>query len=67
MRVDVDGPLSAEWMAGRTALGTEGDCWDAAAAVLFLASDQARWISGQALAVDGGGRARTPYPGVARS
>ncbi|HTT29963.1 MAG TPA: SDR family oxidoreductase [Solirubrobacteraceae bacterium] len=50
-----------------TALGTEGDCWDAAAAVLFLASDQARWISGQVLAVDGGGQARTPYPGVARS
>jgi NAD(P)-dependent dehydrogenase (short-subunit alcohol dehydrogenase family) len=50
-----------------TALGTEGDCWDAAAAVLFLASDQARWISGQVLAVDGGGQARTPYPGVVRS
>jgi NAD(P)-dependent dehydrogenase (short-subunit alcohol dehydrogenase family) len=50
-----------------TALGTEGDCWDAAAAVLFLASDQARWISGQVLAVDGGGQARAPYPGVPRS
>ncbi|MBV9685582.1 MAG: SDR family oxidoreductase [Solirubrobacterales bacterium] len=49
------------------ALGTEGDCWDAAAAVLFLASDQARWISGQVLAVDGGGPARMPYPGVTRS
>jgi NAD(P)-dependent dehydrogenase (short-subunit alcohol dehydrogenase family) len=49
-----------------TALGTEGDCWDAAAAVLFLASDQARWISGQVLAVDGGGPARQPYPGVPR-
>ena len=50
-----------------TALGTEGDCWDAAAAVLFLASDQARWISGQVLAVDGGGAPRAPYPGVARA
>ncbi len=49
------------------ALGTEGDCWDAAAAVLFLASDQARWISGQVLAVDGGGPARMAYPGVTRS
>lgn len=49
------------------ALGTEGDCWDAAAAVLFLASDQARWISGQVLAVDGGGPARMPYPGVSRA
>jgi len=49
-----------------TALGTEGDCWDAAAAVLFLASDQARWISGQVLRVDGGGPPRPAYPGVNR-
>jgi NAD(P)-dependent dehydrogenase (short-subunit alcohol dehydrogenase family) len=48
------------------ALQTEGDCWDAAWAVLFLASDQARWISGQVLTVDGGGQARQPYPGVTR-
>jgi NAD(P)-dependent dehydrogenase (short-subunit alcohol dehydrogenase family) len=50
-----------------SALRTEGDCWDAAAAVLFLASDQARWVSGQVLAVDGGGPPRAPYPGVARA
>jgi NAD(P)-dependent dehydrogenase (short-subunit alcohol dehydrogenase family) len=49
-----------------SALQTEGDCWDAAAAVLFLASNQARWISGQVLAVDGGGPPRAPYPGVNR-
>ena len=49
------------------ALQTEGDCWDAAAAVLFLASDKARWISGQILTVDGGGPPRMPYPGVTRS
>jgi NAD(P)-dependent dehydrogenase (short-subunit alcohol dehydrogenase family) len=49
-----------------SALGTEGDCFDAAAAVLFLASDQARWISGQVLSVDGGGPPRMPYPGVTR-
>src|SRR5262245_21976959 len=48
------------------ALQTEGDCWDAAAAVLFLASDRARWISGQVLAVDGGGASRPAYPGVPR-
>lgn len=48
------------------ALQSEGTCWDAAAAVLFLASDQARWISGQVLAVDGGGPARTSYPGLKR-
>lgn len=49
------------------ALQTEGDCWDAASAVLFLASDRARWISGQVLTVDGGGSARVPYPGVDRT
>jgi NAD(P)-dependent dehydrogenase (short-subunit alcohol dehydrogenase family) len=48
------------------ALQTEGDCWDAASAVLFLASDRARWISGQVLSVDGGGAPRAPYPGVTR-
>ena len=48
------------------ALQTEGTCWDAAAAVLFLASDRARWISGQVLAVDGGGAPRGPYPGVTK-
>lgn len=48
------------------ALQTEGDCWDAASAVLFLASDRARWISGQVLTVDGGGSPRMPYPGVTR-
>jgi NAD(P)-dependent dehydrogenase (short-subunit alcohol dehydrogenase family) len=45
-------------------LKTEGNCWDAAEAVVFLASEQARWISGQVLAVDGGGAPRPPYPGV---
>lgn len=37
------------------ALRTEGTCWDAAYAALFLASDRARWVSGHILAVDGGG------------
>lgn len=59
-------PEAREPRRKMTALGTEGDCWDAAAAALFLASDQARWISGQILTVDGGGPARTPYPGVPR-
>lgn len=48
------------------ALQTEGDCWDAASAVLFLASAQARWISGQVLTIDGGGPGRPAYPGVTR-
>lgn len=41
-------------------LGTEGDGWDVAWAALFLASDEARWISGVVLPVDGGLLAATP-------
>jgi NAD(P)-dependent dehydrogenase (short-subunit alcohol dehydrogenase family) len=36
------------------ALRIEGDGWDVANAVAFLASDKARWITGQDLMVDGG-------------
>jgi NAD(P)-dependent dehydrogenase (short-subunit alcohol dehydrogenase family) len=32
----------------------DGDAWDIAAAVLFLASDEARFISGVLIPVDGG-------------
>lgn len=38
----------------RSVLGTEGDSWDVARAVAFLASDESRWITGQTLTVDGG-------------
>ncbi|RLT36977.1 MAG: SDR family oxidoreductase [Chloroflexi bacterium] len=41
-------------------LGTEGDAWDVAWAALFLASDEARWISGVVLPIDGGLLAATP-------
>jgi NAD(P)-dependent dehydrogenase (short-subunit alcohol dehydrogenase family) len=59
-------PEAREPRRRMVALQTEGDCWDAASAVLFLASDRARWISGQVLSVDGGGAPRAPYPGVTR-
>ena len=35
-------------------LGIEGDAWDVARAVVFLASDDARFIAGVELPVDGG-------------
>jgi NAD(P)-dependent dehydrogenase (short-subunit alcohol dehydrogenase family) len=35
-------------------LGVEGDAWDVALAALFLASDEARFITGTCLPVDGG-------------
>jgi NAD(P)-dependent dehydrogenase (short-subunit alcohol dehydrogenase family) len=38
----------------QTALEVEGTAWDAASAVLFFASDDAKWITGQVLTVDGG-------------
>jgi NAD(P)-dependent dehydrogenase (short-subunit alcohol dehydrogenase family) len=47
-----------EYRRGRAealnALQIEGDGWDVAKAVAFLASDDARWITGQDLYVDGG-------------
>ena len=48
---------------GWSALGTEGTPWDIAQATLFLASDRARWVSGQILSVDGGPNVgRPPRP-----
>lgn len=41
-------------------LGSEGTAWDVAWAVVFLASEEARWISGVVLPVDAGLFAATP-------
>lgn len=43
-------------------LGIEGDAWDVAMAVLFLASDEARFITGVHLPVDGGVTEIGPLP-----
>lgn len=41
----------------RSLLGTEGTGWDCACAVVFLASDHARWMTGVILPVDAGATA----------
>ncbi|MDZ7679030.1 MAG: SDR family NAD(P)-dependent oxidoreductase [Acidimicrobiales bacterium] len=43
----------ADARAGRVPLGHQGTAWDVAYAALFLASDEARFISGVVLPVDG--------------
>jgi NAD(P)-dependent dehydrogenase (short-subunit alcohol dehydrogenase family) len=46
------------------ALGTEGTGWDVAHAAVFLASDEARWITGVALPVDAGFLVMSPTTSV---
>jgi 3-oxoacyl-[acyl-carrier protein] reductase len=48
-----DGP-AADFMRGLTALGRYGTAEEIAATVAYLASDAARYITGTAIAVDGG-------------
>ncbi|GAA1123654.1 SDR family oxidoreductase [Citricoccus alkalitolerans] len=43
-----------------TTLKKEGSAWDIAHAAAFLLSDEARWITGQTVAVDGGPFGRGP-------
>ena len=53
----VAGGMSAEMRAVRrqaSPLKVEGNSWDIAYAALYLASDEARWVTGVALPVDGG-------------
>jgi NAD(P)-dependent dehydrogenase (short-subunit alcohol dehydrogenase family) len=51
-----EGDVEDMWRtrAAQCPMGYMGDAWDVANAVLFLASDQARYITGIQLAVDGG-------------
>lgn len=39
---------------GQVPMGRMGDAWDVANAVLFLAADESRYVTGQELVVDGG-------------
>lgn len=43
----------------RSLLKTEGNGWDCGLAVRFLASDEARWMTGVILPVDAGATAAT--------
>jgi NAD(P)-dependent dehydrogenase (short-subunit alcohol dehydrogenase family) len=42
-------------------LKTEGTGWDVGFGVLYLASDEARWVTGQTLAIDAGVSTISPY------
>lgn len=53
-RSDADIAAAREQRRANTLLNLEGTAWDIANAVLFFASDDARWITGQSLVVDGG-------------
>lgn len=44
----------------RSLLKTEGNGWDTGCAVRFLASDEARWMTGVVLVVDAGATAAPP-------
>ena len=55
---------AGKW-AALTPLGRVGQPEDVANAVVFLASDQARFITGQTLWVDGGLFSQPPWPDYA--
>lgn len=48
--------------ARRSALPYDGDAWDVARAVVFLAGPDAHWITGQTLSVEGGAELIRPNP-----
>lgn len=56
---DMD-PALADARVKASVLGVEGTGWDIGAAVRFLVSDNARYITGQTLVVDGGVTLRGP-------
>ena len=57
------GPEAREKRRLAVPLQTEGTAWDVAWANVFLASDEARWITGLCLPVDGGQMNLRQWPG----
>lgn len=57
-RAMVDDPQVTGWLAQRTSLGRWGKPHEIAGAVRFLVSDEAAYVTGQVIAVDGGFLAR---------
>jgi NAD(P)-dependent dehydrogenase (short-subunit alcohol dehydrogenase family) len=52
-----------DWRRRIGPLGVEGDAWDVAAAAVFLASDESRFITAVCLPVDGGATGVLPMSG----
>ncbi len=48
------GPELREKRRKATPLGVEGTAWDVGWAAVYLASEEARWVTGQTLVIDGG-------------
>jgi NAD(P)-dependent dehydrogenase (short-subunit alcohol dehydrogenase family) len=48
------GPDARDRRRRATVLGTEGTAWDIGWGAVYLASDEARWVTGQTLIIDGG-------------
>jgi NAD(P)-dependent dehydrogenase (short-subunit alcohol dehydrogenase family) len=53
------GPEARERRRRAAPLGTEGTGWDVAWGAVYLASDEARWVTGQVLVIDAGLTATT--------
>jgi len=53
------GPEARERRRRATPLGTEGTGWDVAWGAVYLACDEARWVTGQTLVIDAGLTATT--------
>src|SRR5262249_17494253 len=58
-RVESLGPEARGRRRRATPLGTEGTGWDVAWGAVYLASDEARWVTGQTLVIDAGLTATT--------